>query len=540
MKQSAGPAAGGTPTPEESRPIDPAEVAYRMSFAPHPEPVRVVYNGVDVAESARVMVLRETRLAPVFYFARDDVRVDLMTRTERVTHCPFKGNATYWTLEVGDRHAENAVWGYEDPIADVGNLRDYIAFYWSGMDAWYVGGERVLEPETDSEVVRANPLVEWLLRDAAELADARALAGGLCECLRTAGISLVHLRVLVRTLHPQVFATAYTWRREKGEVEEGRLSHDVLRSEELLRSPYAPILDGAGGVRRRLAGPHAELDFPILRELREQGATDYIAMPLLFSDGQINILSLASDRPGGFRTEDLGLIHEIMPVLSRLFEVHALRSTATTLLETYIGRHTGARVLDGKIRRGDGETLHAVIWLCDLRDSTRLATALGRERYLELLNDFFDATAGSVLDRGGEVLKFIGDAVLAIFPIVDREDSGTAARGALAAAREARSRVATHNREREARDEPSFDFGVGLHRGDLTYGNIGTPGRLDFTVIGEATNEAARIEAMCKPLERWILASSRFAAALPGEFVSLGKHSLRGVADEFELFTLPG
>jgi len=204
-----------------SRAIDPAEVAYRMSFVPHPKSVRVVYNGVDVVDSAQVMVLRETRLAPVFYFPRDDVRMDLMT------HCPFKGNATYWTLEVGDRHAENAVWGYEDPIADVGNLRDYVAFYWSGMDAWYEDGEQLSELETDSHVARANPFVDWLLREAGGLPDARALAGGLCECLRAAGISLVHLRLLVRTLHPQVFATSYTWRREKGEVEEAKEHYEV-------------------------------------------------------------------------------------------------------------------------------------------------------------------------------------------------------------------------------------------------------------------------------------------------------------------------
>jgi adenylate cyclase len=261
-------------------------------------------------------------------------------------------------------------------------------------------------------------------------------------------------------------------------------------------------------------------------------------MPLLFSDSQINIITLVSDRSGGFSTEELGQFYEILPLLSRLFEVHALRRTAITLLDTYLGKHSGQRVLDGSIRRGDSEIIHAVIWFCDLRDSTSLTEALAREDYLALLNRFFDCTAGAVLDHGGEVLKFIGDAILAIFPIVD-PDSPEAAEHAIDAAQDARHRITLHNQQAAEQGAKAIGFGIGMHIGNLMYGNIGTPGRLDFTVIGSAVNEASRIEGMCKALDQNILLSAEFARHFPTRLVSLGRHTLRGVSTPQELFTLP-
>ena len=520
-------------------PADKSELGYRISFDPHGRRIRVVFNDETVADSSAVMVLRETRLPPVFYFPRADVRMDLMTRTERLTHCPFKGNATYWTLAVGGRAAENAVWGYEDPIRDVGNLKDYVAFYWDEMDAWLEDGEAIAEPPGVEEATGFNPFVDWLLRDAWDARDTADLVARLAECLTGAGVPLWRLRLVIRTLHPQLFATGYGWLRDEPTVTEVRLSHEVLQSREYLESPFAPILEGAGGVRRRLNTPDAVLDYPILKELQEAGATDYAAMPMPFSDGQINVLTLVADNPDGFSANDLGKLHEIMPVLSRLLEVHAMRQTATTLLETYLGKQTGEQVLEGLIKRGDGKDLHAVIWFCDLRGSTALSEAMSREAYLALLNQFFECMAGAVLDHGGEVLKFIGDAVLAIFPIRDPGDpSPEASRAAVAAARDAQRRVAELNREREGRGEAAIEFGVGLHRGDLTYGNIGTPGRLDFTVIGAAANEAARIEDLCKVEGQSILVSATIANSLPDDLVPLGRRALRGVSSEQEIFAL--
>ena len=249
----------------------------------------------------------------------------------------------------------------------------------------------------------------------------------------------------------------------------------------------------------------------------KEGATDYVAMPLRFSDGQINILTMVSDRPGGFSTDELGQLYEVLPTLSRLLEAHAQRISALTLLRTYLGSNAGERVMNGLVKRGDGENLHAVIWFCDLRGSTALAESLSREDYLAALNQYFDCMAGAVIDHDGEVLKFIGDAVLAIFPIDDLANPyPKACTSALDASRDAQQRIDDVNRERAERGEPPLAYGIGLHRGDLTYGNIGTTKRLDFTVIGSAVNEAARIEDMCKTLDIPVLISEAFARSVPG------------------------
>ncbi|HXV24600.1 MAG TPA: adenylate/guanylate cyclase domain-containing protein [Alphaproteobacteria bacterium] len=218
------------------------------------------------------------------------------------------------------------------------------------------------------------------------------------------------------------------------------------------------------------------------------------------------------------------------------------------MLPTYLGAQTSQRVLAGQVKRGRGEKIHAVIWLCDLRDSTLLAESMPTENFFALLNDFFDCTAGAVLAHGGEILSYIGDAVFAIFPIGESgkplqaactpEEGACAA--ALAAARDARTRVEALNQTREQRGRPRLEFGLALHVGDVMYGNIGVPERLQFTVIGAAANEAARLAGFCKTLGQAILISSAFPRCFPNELISLGIHHLRGVEHPQEIFTLSG
>ena len=512
--------------------------AYRVVVEPYGKRLRVVFAGETIADSTNVLVLHETRLPHVYYFPRKDVHMDLLRRTEHRTHCPFKGNASYWTLEADNQVAKNAVWSYEDPLPDAQAVHGYLAFDWNAMEAWYEDEKPVLEQPRDSTPSNQNIFSAWLLSDAWKAASARELLIRLSHCLFSSGVPILRLQILIRTLHPQLFATGYTWWRDTDEVETFSAPHEVLETREHRESPYMAILDGAGGVRRSMDGTDPRFDFPILRELHARGGTDYVAMPLLFSDGQINIITLVSDRSGGFSTEELGQFYEILPLLSRLFEVHALRTTASTLLDTYLGKHSGRRVLEGSIRRGDSENIHAVIWFCDLRDSTSLTESLSRMDYLAMLNQFFDCMAGAVLEHGGEVLKFIGDAVLAIFPIED-PDSPEAAGHAIEAAQEAQRGIRLLNQQRAEQGEKTIGFGIGMHIGNLVYGNIGTPGRLDFTVIGSAVNEASRIEDLCKALDRNILLSAEFARHCPGRLVSLGRHTLRGVSVAQELFTLP-
>ncbi|MDX1402103.1 MAG: adenylate/guanylate cyclase domain-containing protein, partial [Kiloniellales bacterium] len=279
------------------------------------------------------------------------------------------------------------------------------------------------------------------------------------------------------------------------------------------------------------------LDYPILEDLIKEGMTDYVAMPLHFSDGHINALTLATDRPGGFTTSDLGQIYEALPLLSRLFEVHALKRTTKSLMTTYLGERTSDLVLGGKIKRGDGESVPAVIFYADLRGSTALAAELGRKDYLRSLNAFFEAVAGQVMEEGGEVLKFIGDAVLAIFPITECEIRTSAAcqsalNAALGALRQIEGLQAEFDLPRP------LTAGIALHKGEVTYGNVGSRQRLDFTVVGSAANEVARIADLCKVLQRPLLFSGKVAPYLEQETRSLGEHELRGTSKSHEIFTL--
>ena len=534
--------------PQETEPQGAAasdKSDYEIRAVPSEKRVRVEYNGTWVADSTNAIVLHETRAPPMYYFPMEDVRMEFLEKTAQQTHCPFKGNASYWSLSVGGEVAENAVWGYEDPDADGEAIRGMVSFYASMVSAIYEGDEEVAFLDSNVESMHANSLAGWLLSDAWKLETSDALMAGFCKFLHGAGYPADRMTIIIQTLHPQVFATVLVWRADDPEVKIIQESHDILHQPKFADSPFAPIIRGAGGVRRRLEGDDVKLDFPVVRELHEEGATDYAAMPFRFSDGQINVLSMTSFAEGGFTTAHLGQIHEVLPVLGRLFEVHAQRRTSISLLETYLGRHTGRRVLDGLVKHGDGERISAVIWFCDFRDSTRHSEEMEQEVYLSQLNRFFHCMAGAVEKKQGELLRFIGDAVLAIFPITESSTetwasaSGTpeACRRAIKAAKLAAERIEAANEDHP--DLPPLKYGIGLHLGDVTYGNIGIPERLEFTVIGSAANQAARVESMTKEIGETVLTSSAFADAYPGKLVSMGCYPLKGLAGEHELFTLP-
>jgi adenylate cyclase len=229
------------------------------------------------------------------------------------------------------------------------------------------------QPPTPTMLSGANPLVDWLMGEGWNISCPRKLVARLGFQMIEAGIPVYRLRVNIRALHPQYIGTTYTWHPDWEDVEEFTATPAILEEERYVRSPFAAIFQGAGGIRRRLDVAGVVLDFPVLEDLRDEGATDYVAMPLVFSDGQINAITFASNRPGGFSTGELETTYGMLPVLERLMELHATRQMARTILETYLGGHTGQRVLDGQIRRGDGEDIHAVIWFSDMRGSTALA-----------------------------------------------------------------------------------------------------------------------------------------------------------------------
>lgn len=524
---------------EPESPPSPAASArsgdYELRYLPCAKRVRVEFKGTWLADTTHAVVLHETRQPAAHYIPREDIRMDLLRKSDFHTHCPFRGDASYWTLEAGGERVANIAWSYEAPYRGAEAIRGHLSFYRGKISALYEGDDEMPFLEANAAGLHANPLAGWLLRDAWKAPSAAELARRFLVFLRDSGCPVDRSTVIIPTLHPQIFATVLVWRADTPEIRVVYEPHDILHQPRFADSPFAPIIRGAGGVRRRLEDADVKLDYPVVRDLHREGATDYVAMPLRFSDGQINVISMTSFARGGFGIAHLGQIYEVMPMLARLFEVHALRRTATALLETYLGHDTGRRVLNGLVKRGDGEHIDAVIWFCDFRDSTALAGSLPREAYLESLNRFFYCMAGAVLKKGGEVLKYIGDAVLAIFPTA--QGPADACRRALQAAALAAERVAALNREYP--DAPPMRFGIGLHVGTVTYGNIGVPQRLDFTVIGTAANEAARIESMTKELDRVLLASAAFAEHVPGKLVPAGRHRLKGLEGDYELYTLP-
>lgn len=395
---------------------------------------------------------------------------------------------------------------------------------------------------------RSFDATDWLLREGWRLPSPQEFIRTLCDHLvQQGGVHLSRMFCLVRVLHPQVSAETYTWRRRTGAVETVSAPCGMLDSALFRESPCAALFEGKAAIRRRLDVPVVRLDYPVLRDLKAEGATDYVAMPVPFADGQINVVSFGTDRRGGFTAADLEVLNGILPAFGPVLDFQTMRRTTVTLLSAYLGRRTGERVLRGLVRLGDGEVIRSVICFCDLRDSTHLADTLPRPEFLAILNQFFDAAARPILEHGGEVLQYNGDAVLAIFPIADPINPGyrhakpvpEACENALAAANHIVARFAELNRQRERSRLGPLGYGLAVHEGEVTYGNIGVPERLAFTVVGPAANEAARLADMCKTLMRPILLSEEFARCFPGQWVSLGKHTLRGVGTPQEVFTLP-
>jgi adenylate cyclase len=383
------------------------------------------------------------------------------------------------------------------------------------------------------QALNIRPVAEWLDDGARSAREPGDMLGQLCRRLVASSVSLYRVGVFVRTLHPNVAGRAFFWRDDREEVEVDSADHHWFGSEDHLKSPIHAVWSTDRETRRRLADPACPMDYPVLTDLRAEGATDYLAVPLRFLNGEVHVASFATRRPGGFTDAELDALHEVLPPFTRVAEIYAHMRKARTILDAYLGPNAGEKVLSGRIKRGDAEDIDAVIWFCDLRDSTRLADSMSRREFLALLNDYFECVLGPVLERQGEVLRFIGDAALAIFPVDGRP--AEACGKALAAAQEALARMEKLN---QSRTRP-LRFGIGLHLGELTYGNIGTPSRIEFTVVGAAANEAARIESLCKHLDVDLLVSQRVAHALAAPWKSLGSHTLPGVGDKMELFTLP-
>jgi adenylate cyclase len=381
-------------------------------------------------------------------------------------------------------------------------------------------------------------IAEWLVDGARSALSPDLVLAELCERLVNCGIPLWRVAVFVRTLHPDVLGRRFTWQ-SGSSVTTSEASFDFLDSPEYRNSPVVAVYATGTAIRRRLADKDCPDDFAVLGEFRTQGVTDYIAFPLIFTDGSIHVATWSTRRPGGFSDAQIGGLEAIVAPLARVAEIRALRRTATNLLDTYVGNQAGERILAGHIRRGHAETIHAVIWLSDMRGFTVMADRVPPQDLVDLLNHYFDSQVPTIVKHGGEVLKFMGDGLLAIFPISENErDTSNICNTVLGAAREARTNVHELGRSTQVENVDNLRFGLALHLGQVLYGNIGGGNRLDFTCVGPAVNLAARLEKLAGKLGRTIVASGAFAQHCHGTMVPVGDFAVAGFAAPQTVFGL--
>jgi adenylate cyclase len=377
----------------------------------------------------------------------------------------------------------------------------------------------------------------WLLVDGPQIDSEVELFDELCWRLVGDGVPLWRAGLHVGTLHPQIRGVGARWWRERKVIEDYRILHGSEDTDEYRLSPIRKTVERGTPMRRRLDRPVPE--FPLLERMREAGATDYFALALNRTFRRFPTVTWATDRPGGFSDLDIAKLEEINPALAAIVDTRAVRRISANLLDTYLGPQAGRRILAGQIFRAQGERMRAVIMITDMRDFTGLSDRLAGDEVIELLDEYFDAVVSPVEQKKGEVLKFMGDAMLAIFPAEDDEDFAPSSLRALEAATEGLDRLAAINQNRRARQSPELRIGIGLHLGEVIYGNVGAADRLDFTVIGPAVNLASRIEGLTKRLLRPLLTSSAFAGICPRPLVSLGLHPVRGLFQPEEIFGLP-
>lgn len=367
-------------------------------------------------------------------------------------------------------------------------------------------------------------IVRWLMTEGPKQAEPSALLHSFSLKLRESGVEVDRSTLGAPILHPIAKSSFVFWDIDSGPDQRWFLyTPDQL--EMLKASPIHGIYTRGEGSSLRLDQPGDRSRYPIGEDLWAEGYVQYEALPLRFSDGTHKVLTLATKSADGFSEADKALIEAALPALTLVFEGFIARNTAKTLMETYVGKRAGLRVLDGEIARGDGSYIDAVIWFSDLRGFTSLAQSRGDDEILRLLNDYFGSLTDAIEEHSGEVLKFIGDALLAVFP--HQND----VRSAVARAEAAAMKVLDENKS-----QSGFSFGIGLHPGTVFYGNIGGGNRLDFTVIGSSVNIASRIEGLCSELDQTLLASADFVEKSSLAWKSMGKRSLKGVTEPFEIF----
>src|SRR5690348_443259 len=402
--------------------------------------------------------------------------------------------------------------------------------------------EQDMDAPLNTDFATAQPesdVVHWLTHDTREQRFLDNIFAEMCIRLQRAGIPVKRSTLHLLIYHPQWLGARILWADGMREAEIARVDYDVRERSEYIGSPANEIQDGAVELRENLErDPSLGRKHAVYDEMRAKGLTDYVAWPLYHTLGKRHIVTFATDRPGGFDDAHIAGLLKLLPTLALVSEIRMKNRLARTLLETYVGSHAGELILAGATRRGSGTTVRAAIMICDLRDFTRISDNWPRDDVIDLLNDYFDAISEPVARHGGEILKFMGDGLLAIFPL----SQPSACTNLLRAVSEARRAMVALNQRNSDTGRAPMNYGVGLHVGDVMYGNIGSRTRLDFTVIGPAVNMASRLETLTKQLGKPVLLSRAFADFVERDFTleRVGEYPVRGFSDPIELFAYHG
>lgn len=382
---------------------------------------------------------------------------------------------------------------------------------------------------------KQSKILDWLMNDVRDQRFIDNILVELCEKMRIAGIPVARATMHFRTLHPQWLGARILWRTGMKEADIATFSYGVENTPQFLASPINEIFNGATEVRQNLeVSSQDQLTYPLYKEMYAEGLTDYIAWPIYHTLGKRHIATFASDAPGGFTEQHVTFLKDLLPALTMVTEIRLKNIMARTLLRTYVGPHASEKILAGATTRGSGTTVGAAILICDLRDFTTISDMWPRDDVIELLNGYFDAMVEPIEKHGGEILKFMGDGLLAIFPLSDPN----ACHNLLLAISEAQAAVGVLNEENRKHGREVLRYGVGVHVGDVMYGNIGSRTRLDFTVIGPAVNIASRLESLTKEVKRPVLLSKAFVdmAACRRDMESLGSFPLKGLGEPVDVY----
>ncbi|AWN40219.1 adenylate/guanylate cyclase domain-containing protein [Methylobacterium durans] len=386
-------------------------------------------------------------------------------------------------------------------------------------------------------LAQPHDLIDWILRHALATDDLGGLLAGICERLSARGVPLWRASLDLPTIDPHFRALTHKWWRDQP-VTVGTFLHGPEQEQNFQRSVIYHLLSRDLEEHRwRLEAGEGAAEFELLASLREAGGTDYVMRLVTFGDGGSVVrgfaLSFATDRPGGFSGTEIEAVGRLIPALGLAAYRTSAALTAASALSVYLGANTAQRVLAGEIRRGEGERIAATILFADLKGFTDLTERADALQVVAWLNEHFEAIGAAVAAQGGEILKFLGDGLLAVFPVTEVGRFPCAScEAALRAAEEAVAGNDALNAERRRRGEPALAVDVALHFGEVVYGNVGASRRLDFTVIGRAVNETCRMEALCDELGRSIVLSEDFARRSARETIRLGAFGLRGVRGE--------